>query len=288
MAITIQNINSQSASDVSDVWWGVLSSGYVEGTSGAIANGGDSGMGRFPAASDISPSIPSLPNINLDSDLGADGAVKGVPTESATATITGGVIDQIIAAAATNRLIKEEGPHDYLGGSQLCLTFNPMCFVINRPGAVRDSGANYGQLGWEVTEIWNSLADVKQFNQVGRGVQAQQIVELTVNHVGKTIWGETVTSADFGVTRLWGLEPYWSQYPVNYHTFKGDGATVTFTLDETPASEDGDALQAWADGSKQAYTTNYTVVAATKVVTLVAAPSAGVRWVFKYMYNRSC
>lgn len=288
MAISIQDINAESAADIGDVWWGLLSAGYVEGTSGAIANGGDSGMGRFQAASDIAVTIPSLPNVDLDSDLGIDGAVKGVSTESASAVMTGGVIDQIIAAAATNRLVKNEGPHDYVGGSQLCLTFNPMCFVINRPGAVRDSGVNYGALGWEVTEIWNSLADVKMFNQVGRGVQGKQITELTINHVGQTIWGEAITAADFGVTRLWGLEPYWSEKPVNYHTFKGDGATVVLTLDETPASEDGDGLQAWADGVSKAYTGDYTVVAATKVITIGAAPANGVRWVFKYLYDRAC
>ncbi|MHC4620648.1 MAG: hypothetical protein ACYTEQ_23110 [Planctomycetota bacterium] len=217
-----------------------------------------------------------------------DGSVKGVPTAPNSVSITGGVIDQIVAAAATNRLVKNEGPHDYVGGSNLCLTFNPMCFVINRPGAVRDSGANYGQIGWEVTEIWNSLADIKMFNQVGRGVQSQQITELTVNHVGKTIWGETITSADFGVTRLWGLEPYWSEKPVTYHTSVGDGIVTTVTLDETPASEDGDGLQAWADGVSKAYTADYTVVAATKVVTFGVAPAAGVRWVMKYLYNKSC
>lgn len=288
MAIDIQDINAESAADISDVWWGLLSGGYVEGTSGAIADGGDSGMGRFPGTSDITPTIPSLPNVLLDSDQGIDGAIKGQPDAAITAVMTGGVIDQIIAAAASNRLVKNEGPHDYVGGSLLCLALNPMCFVINRPGAVRDSGTNYGQLGWEVTEIWNSLADVKMFNQVGRGVQGQQIVELTINHVGKTIWGETISSSDFGLTRLWGLEPYWSENPVNYHTFKGDGSTVVLTLGETPAAEDADGLQAWADGVSKAYTTDYTVVAATKVITIGVAPSAGVRWVFKYLYDKSC
>ncbi|MHC4620649.1 MAG: hypothetical protein ACYTEQ_23115, partial [Planctomycetota bacterium] len=49
MAISVQDINSESAADIDDVWWGLLNAGYVEGTSGAIANAGDSGMGRFPA-----------------------------------------------------------------------------------------------------------------------------------------------------------------------------------------------------------------------------------------------
>jgi hypothetical protein len=288
MAITLKNINASSASDVGDVFWGLISSGYVEGTSGAIANGGDSGMGRFQAASDITTTIPPLPNVNLDSDGGVDGAVKGQPDAPPTAVITGGVIDQIIAAAASNLLIKAEGPHDYIGGSQICLTHNPMCFVINRPGAIRDSGADFGQIGWEVTEIWNSLADVKQFNQVGRGVQGQQIVELVFNHVGQTVWGETIASADFGVTRLWGLKPYWSEKPVYYHTFKGDGAATTFTLDETPHSADGDSLQYWLNGVKQTYTTNYSVVTATKVVTFVVAPAAGERAVFKVLYDKAC
>lgn len=288
MAITIQNINASAAADVGPVFWGLVGSGIVQGTSGAIANGADSGMGRFQAASDIATTLPSLPNVNLDSDGGVDGAVKGQPTEANSAVITGGVIDQIIAAAASNLLIKEEGPHDYIGGSQICLTLNPMCFVINRPGAIRDSGANFGQIGWEVTEIWNSLADVKQFNQIGRGAQGQQIVELVFNHVGKTIWGETILAADFGVTRLWGLKPYWSEKPIYYHTFVGDAAAVTFTLDETPASEDGDALQAWMTGGKMAYTTNYSVVAATKVVTLTSAPGVGTIVPFKVMFEPTC
>jgi len=288
MTITLKNINASSASDVGDVFWGLINAGVVEGTSGAIANGGDSGMGRFQAASDIATTIPSLPNVNLDSDGGIDGAVKGQPDAPPSAVITGGVVDQIIAAAASNLLIKEEGPHDYIGGSQICLTHNPMCFVINRPGAIRDSGANFGQLGWEVTEIWNSLADVKQFNQVGRGVQGQQIVELVFNHVGQTIWGETIAAVDFGVTRLWGLKPYWSEKPIFYHTFVGDGIVVEFTLDELPHSADVDSLQAWEAGVKWDYTTDYTVVAATGVVTMVAAPAAGVKAVFKVLYDKAC
>lgn len=288
MAITLKNINASSAADVGDVFVGLVGSGIIQGTSGAIANGGDSGMGRFQAASDIATTLPSLPNVNLDSDGGVDGAVKGQPTESNSAVITGGVIDQIIAAMATNALIKEEGPHDYIGGSQICLTHNPMCFVINRPGAIRDSGANFGQIGWEVTEIWNALAEVKQFNQIGRGVQGQQIVELVFNHVGKTIWGETILAADFGYTRMWGLKPYWSEFPVHYHTFVGDAVTNTFTLDETPHSADGDALQAWQSGNKMTYTNDYTVVPSTRVVTLVGTPGVGTLIPCKVLYDRTC
>jgi hypothetical protein len=288
MAITLKNVNSQAASDISDVWWGLPALNTIQGTSGAIANGGDSGMGRFPAASDITPTIPSLPNVLLDSDQGIDGAVKGRPTETVTAVITGGVIDQIFAAAVTNRLIKEEGPHDYLGGSLLCLTHVPTAYVINRPGRVRDTGSTYGDAGWEVTELWSALADVKQFNQVGRTVQGTQVVELAAAHVGKTLWGETITAVDFGITRLWGLEPYMSEYPVTYHTFVGDGVTTEFTLDVTAASADGDAVQMWLDGTKQVYTTNYSIVTATGVITFVAAPAAGAVVVVKVMYIPSC
>lgn len=288
MAITLKNINQHAASDITDLWWGLPNAGYIQGTSGALAAGDDSGMGRFLAASDITPSIPSLPNVNLDSDQGIDGAVKGRPTEPVTAILTGGVIDQIFAAAVSNRLVKEEGPHDILLGSLLCLTLVPVMFVINKPGAVRASGATYGDAGYEVTELWNCLADVKQFNQIARGVMGQQIAELVANHIGIAPWGETLTVVSFGLARGWGLEPYFSEYPITYHGFVGDNATVAIVLDETPASEDGDAVQVWVDGVKKTYTTDYSVVASTKTLTFVVAPTTGAKVAIKYMYLPTC
>ena len=129
---------------------------------------------------------------------------------------------------------------------------------------------------------------MKQFNEGGRGVQGTQLIEMIANHVGKTLWGETIITGDFGLTRGWGLEPYLSEWPVFYHTFVGDGATVVFTLDQLPVSADGDALQIWIDGVKKAYTGDYTVVTATGVVTFGAAPGAGAVCVAKVQYVPAC
>lgn len=289
MAITVKNISALAGGDISHVWWGLKGNGFVQGTNGAIAAGGDSGMGRFPATSTITPAVPELPKVDIDSDAGIDGAVRGQPNASSSAVVTGGVIDQVYMAAQDNRLVKVEGPDDLIIATQLCLAFNQSMYVINVPAICRDAGANYGELGYMVTEFWACTAEYNPFSDMGRGVQSASIINLILGNVGVTPWGETIVAAgEYGVTRGMGLTPYWSQYPVTYHTFVGDGATVVFTLDVTPAAEDGDALQMWEAGVSQSYTSDYSVVAATRVVTFVAAPASLAVAVAKVKYLPTC
>jgi len=103
-------------------------------------------------------------------------------------------------------------------------------------------------------------------------------------------WGETISNVNYGLTQAWKSDPYWSPYPITYHTYVGDGgAAQTVTLDETPTAADGDAVQIWDNGSKLVYTTNYTVVTSTKVVTFVGTDPADTQFaVIKYQFTPGC
>jgi hypothetical protein len=113
---------------------------------------------------------------------------------------------------------------------------------------------------------------------------------LIFNERGVHPWGATILDADYGLTQGWQKGPYWSPYPITYQTYiGGGGAAQTVTLSETPAAASGNALQIWDNGTALVYTTNYSVVTTTKVVTFVGTdPAAAHVAVMRYQFIPSC
>jgi hypothetical protein len=70
-----------------------------------------------------------------------------------------------------------------------------------------------------------------------------------------------------------------------YYTFVRDGNATTFTLDHLPLAADAVKVRATTNGVIMDYTTGYTLVTSTGVVTLAAAGTAGHIVVVGYQYS---
>ena len=202
-----------------------------------------------------------------------------------TSVLQANVHDQIFNAAISNLITVAEGPDDLQADTRVGLVLDPMFVVVNKPGASRESGT-YGQRGYNVREMLYGFIDEKDAEAIGRGVEGLITSSIAWQHIDRAPWGEQILAANYGVCRLWAFKTYWSEFPVTYHAYQGDGTDASVVLDVTPASEDGDAVQVWNEATSLAYTTDYQVVAATKTLTFETAkgPAVTERTVIKTKY----
>lgn len=285
------NLNTFSGQDPRYVFWGLwdsVSANYLAGTSGTLASGEDSGMGRALGITNFGATTPEATQLDNPGDGGLLGTAIGNPTTGPSGSAVYGAFDQVFDTKATGRKIKAVGPHDISYVSSSCNVYRPLFLIVNSPAQSREE-ATYGEQGWIVEEFLYVTAQPLGAERA-IGQYQQYTHRLIFNSRGVTQYGATITDLDFGLTRTWKSDPYWSPYPVYGHTYVGDGgAAQTFTLGKIPVADDGDALQIWDNGAALAHTTNYSVSATTGLVTFVGTdPAAGHFSVCKVMFNPDC
>lgn len=262
---------------------------FIAGTDGSLASAEDSGMGRLLGFQNLANTVPQATNEPRLGDNGTIGAFTVNPATVPSGTSAFGSFDQVFVTSVTGRTIKTEGPHDLSLATLNCNEYKPVFVVVNSP-ATSDAAGSIGELGYQVEEYL--LVTVDDNSVADKSTNTQHIYTASFNYSDRdtTPWGETIIDGDYGVTRAWKFDPYWSPNPVTFHTYVGDGgAAQTFTLDLTPAGEDANNLQIWEAGTKLIYTTNYTVVASTGVVTFVGTdPAAAAFAVAKYQFVPGC
>jgi hypothetical protein len=286
------NLNAFSAQGMRFAYWALYdtaSPSYIAGTSGTLANAADSGMGRALGISEFTATVPDAPIIDIVGDNGLIGSMIANPVTGPNGTAAYGSFDQTFDTAATNRVIKTEGPHDISLSSNVCYQFDPIFLVVNSPGFSNVSGSQ-GEAGWIVEEYLYTFVQPTSVSSKSMNTAHSYTHRLIFNERGTTHYGETITEGNYGVTKAWKTDPYWSPNPIFYHTYVGDGgSSQTFTLDKIPVADDGNALQIWDNGSKLTHTTNYTVNTTTGVVTFVGTdPAAGQFAVCKVQYAADC
>lgn len=286
------NLNNFGAQGNRYTFWALWDSAnpnYIAGTDGSLSAGEDSGMGRLLGMTEIVANTPQASSLSRSGDNGVLGSFITNPTESPTGNMAFGSFDQVFDTAVTGRVIKAEGAHDISLSSNRCYQFSPIFVVVNSP-ANSDASGSVGEGGWQVQEYLYAFAQPMSVSNISQNTVHSYTHSLVFNERGVTAYGETITTANYGVTQAWKTDPYWSPYPVRYHTYVGDGGSAqTFTLDTPPVSADANGLQIWDNGTKLAYTTNYTVSTSTGVVTFVSTdPESGQFAVCKYMFNPDC
>jgi hypothetical protein len=269
--------------------WDSASPNYIAGTDGSLAAGEDSGMGRAKGVQEINANTPAATAQSRQGDNGVLSTFIVNPTDSPAGSQNFGSFDQIFDVAATGRAIKAEGPHDISLSSNQCYTFKPMFLVVNSPASSDETGS-VGEAGWQVIEYLYTFIQPLQVTTTTSNTPHVYNHTLVFNERGVLPYGETITTDNYGLTQAWKTDPYWSPYPVTYHTYVGSGGSAqTFTLDETPAAADANALQIWDNGTKLEYTTNFAVSTSTKVVTFVSTtPASGHFAVAKYQFVPGC
>lgn len=286
------NLNKFGGQGVRYMYWSLwdnTETNYIAGTDGSLASGEDSGMGRLLGLQDFAANTPEAQAISRTGDNGVLSTFMANPADSPSGNQGFGSFDQIFDTSATSRTIKAEGPHDISISTNRCYEFKPLFLVINSQASSDESGS-VGEAGWLVEEYFYVFAQPLSIATKTQNTAHVYTHTLVFNERGVLPYGETITDGNYGVTQGWKTDPYWSPYPIYYHTYVGDGgAAQTFTLDTPPVADDGNALQIWDDGTKLTHTTNYSVNTTTGVVTFVGTDPADTNFaVCKVQFTPGC
>ena len=286
------NLNAFGAQGMRYAFWGLWDSvapSYITGTDDTMANAADSGMGRMLGIADLSISVPESPIIGRPGDNALLGSFIANPSDGPSGSMAFGSFDQLLDVAATQRAINAEGPHDISIDSNQCYEYLPLFLVVNSP-AMSDASGSLGEAGWQVEEYFYVFAQPLSVQAKTLNAAHSYTHRLIFNERGILPYGETIIAGNYGLTQGWKTSPYWSARPIYYHTYIGDGgAAQTFTLDNPPYIDDGDALQIWEAGTKLTHTTNYSASITTGLVTFVGTdPAAAAFAVCKVMFEPTC
>lgn len=286
------NLNLFGGQGLRYVFWALWDSAdpdFISGTDGSLTSGEDSGAGRAQGINDLTIAVPEATIIDRPGDNSNLGSFIANPSSGPSGNDVYISFDQLFDVAATTRAIKAEGPHDISLSSNSCFVFTPIFIVVNSP-AMSDESGSIGEDGWAVEEYLYTFVQPQSVAAKALNTPHNYTHKLIFNERGTLHYGETITEANYGVTKAWKTDPYWSPYPIFYHVYVGDGqATQTFTLDKVPVADDGDALQIWDEGAKLTHTTNYAVNTTTGLVTFVdTTPGDGDFAVCKVMFAPDC
>jgi hypothetical protein len=263
------------------------SGGYPAGLTGTIAAGSDQGMLTYKGFAAFNETPATAENIPIQADAGNLGTMFSRAIENSEGTLTFNAIDGDFQALAEDLTVFSDGDREKVGIDDSCTVLNPLSLIINNHATSLEA-ASLNEKGWEVVEIYKTTAEKTDDATSGTEFTAQpQGYNLTFENVSVDLNAATISNTNYGRTSLRG-QRYWAENPVIRHVFIGDGVTTTLVLDETPAAEDGDKVVMYTDGVKDTYTTDYSVVAATKTITFVVAPVSNAVVVIDYEYVISC
>lgn len=280
------NVNSLVTIAPTYTYWTALSGNYPYGTTGTIANGSSSGMGRLKGVSAVKIPMPAAPAVNVAGDNGVITQFILQPAELPNGTLSLVILDQDYAAKANGVKVYADGDWDEVGDGPACYTFADLGFVFNCPANSQDSGS-VDEAGWNVYELYKVQVQASIFSAMQTGTAVTLEDNVRCKRASASFAGRTFSVANDGATSF-VVKQYWSSAPVKYHTLIGNAVATTITLDETPVAASAAAVQVWINGVKKAYTTDYTVDVTTKVVTLVAAPAAAAIVIVKYKHVATC
>lgn len=269
------------------MWWSVISKandstkGFAIGQGTTLANGADSAFAQLLGIAALDLPLGDAPTATTRGDNTAQGKFifAGDPPEG---SMTQGTFSNDFAALAQGT--KEVAyttwrrlPMGYNSGSA-----SQFVMIFNFNNISKDA-ANKGQAGFTQLIYYMTNA-VPNMNNPSDQAEGEFPVSLISNNVTTIFTGETLTKAiegqDEGAVAI-----QTSDFPITGHSYVGDGATLNFTLGQTPVAEDGDAVKLWEDGVLQDYPADYTVVASTKVLTFAVAPVADVVDIVLYEYD---
>lgn len=286
MAFT--GINELAANGIQYGYWYVRNGAYPYGTTGTIANGASAGGGRLNIKS-VEVTEPAVERVYPAGNNGTLGVTfTNQPTELPTGNLTMEALDQTFVAKSNGLILDTWAGWDVLGFGPVCYTYSSMMFVLNSPAKSLET-ATLGEAGWLVTVLLN----VENFATTMATMTTRAVQEwanaLSFSRSSTLPWGTAFTNADNASTGFVGVQ-FSSDYPVSAHTYVADGTATTFTLDLAPIAASANAVMIVKNGAAtpMAYTTDYTVNTTTKVVTLVAAGSAGDKYVVFYKHAATC
>ncbi len=283
MAYTdVTNTSIVGMAGVHKAQWSLIDSdGYPMGPTGSIANGSNRGMGIHPGIKrgGGAGTEPRIVNSTGDDGLHLMQFAFG-PAEIARMDMLYATYNMDFYVAATGTKIHSDGEwNTVLEDTNADINSTQMCIILNI--LAQEADADFGKQRW-TNLFYPILTSVPLFATHEEAAAADWAWRGIPSRSAKYPWGVAWTKATNGATRATKFRRT-SRLPMTMHTFIGDGATTTFTLDYSPASDDtGFVVKVYKEGTELTKTTQFTVNPGLKRVTLATAPTAGQRVVVVY------
>ena len=261
---------------------------FPAGENGILANGEDQGLLTYKGFATYTDTPANAEAQSIEADAGNIGTMFSRALENATGTIAFATFDATFQSIVEDLAVYSDDDYEKVGIDDTATVLNKIAMVINSHATSLEA-ATLDEQGWAVTEIFRGTAEKGDSSTSGTDFAAQpQSYNLVFDHATEDMDNVTITDGNYNRTKLRG-QVYWSENPIIRHTFIGDASTAIVTLDETPIAETGLKVRVFVDGVKLAYTTDYTVVAATGVLTFEAGsiPGAGEVVIIQYEYDIS-
>lgn len=284
--MTIRGVNQAVLLEPELFYLARLDGNVPKGITGTLTAANSASFRRLIGVTAIPETVPESPLVEIPGDGGVIGQYRRQATGIISIPATMSVFDQTAISELTDKTIHTEGAWEISQRSRRCRTFKNLAAIVSGRAISQESGT-VGDEGWWTVFYWRMTGE--QLNLPFASGQATQVpMNLSVNEADTTWWEEDMNT-NYDQSYAWASDPIVADYPLMVDTYIGDGqASQTTTLALTPAAADGNAVQAWEDGTKQAYTTDYTVVTSTRVLTHVTNPANNADYVIVYEYVPTC
>lgn len=272
-----------------DVRWGFLSSNLrVQGTNAALANGGNSGMGKLYGVNTAGLQKAAARNVVIPGNNGVFGAIKIAAADLSQGQIVTNAKNPVYTTGSQGTKLVAFGNSEIALDGIPCPDYKQLCIIVNAPAISSD-----GVKGYSISIYFNVQSDPVD-NDIQDGTAHQHTHNLLGSLTTKFPWGEAFVAATHGSTQALRTEPFFSLYPLNIHTLKRNTGVTAVVLDETPAGESDDYVLAYNNGTALTYdaaadsATEYYVTASTKTVTIGLAGTPGDDLIIPYFFIPTC
>lgn len=285
--MSIRGVNQAVLLEPELLYLARLNGNVPAGITGAtLSNGSSTSFRRIVGMTAFPENVPESPLVEIPGDGGVIAQYRRQATGIVSIPATMTVFDQTAISELTDKTVFTEGSWEISQRTRKCRTFKNLAAILSGRAISQESGT-VGDEGWWTIFYWRMTGD--QINlPFAAGAALQVPMQLSLNETDTTWWEEDLNT-NYGQSYAWASDPIISDYPLMVDSYKGTGAgSQTTTLALTPAAANGTSVQAWEDGTKQTYTTDYTVVPATRVLTHVSNPVAAADYVIVYEYVPTC
>ena len=259
------------------------SSGYAIGTGLTLPNGSFSGAGKVLGFNSINIPTPPARTVVVTGDNTFLGSVLIPGNTAAQGTWVTSMRNPTLANKSIGLVSETIGNTDFETFGTPCPVFTSMCIIGSAPGFDSNGNAGYETILW-----FNNQLFPAEEATITDSAAHQFTHNVKANPVTTRPWGKTLTVATNGTSKALGQKLF-NTYPMTMWSITGDGATVLFTLDETPVADDGNTTIVYQAGVLLVYGAGagkYQTVGTA--LTFGTAPGAGVSVVGFSFYNPVC
>lgn len=267
--------------------------GLMCGKAGVLANGEDSGMGRWLGMKSVDASVPEVERATQTGDDQRQGTITFQPTDATTLAIQMGVTTPEDEAALNNVAVYDDGQFSILPFDPYLEDLPVACLSILSTAKKRVPGQRANK-GYEVNIFNYGEISAQGYDGITEREMRNYDFFMSLDQVYTWLWGSPMSQANEGTVAASGGR-FTSNRLVSFHAIRGDASELSVTLDFVPigAESVSGVVKVWktaaADGVVTVLTptTDYTLNASTGALALTAAGAGaeGDHFVVRYKHN---